>query len=139
MVARVGTYIQLASIAFKVLKKLHHLWEAFTPQERETVANHLRAIYDLMKDVASRRSEVPDLPMLLMLPPATEQKAHDVGRRYKKRFSKPSRQFRQNARRVARTIREYQSSFTVEDAKGIGAHLNEIRKILTEVERRSRN
>ena len=139
MVTRVDRYVRLALLAYKVLEKLYRFYSAFTPQEREAIGNHLQAIYDVLRNVASRRKESPALPPMLMLPPqTTERIAQGVRRQHKKRFQEHSRQFRQNVRRIARTIREYQTSFTVEDAKEIGTHLNDIRKILAEVERRSR-
>ena len=139
MVTRVDRYVRLALLAYKVFEKLYRLYTAFTPQEREAIGYHLQAIYLVLRNVASRRKDAPDLPAMLMLPPqTTERIAQGTRRQHKKRFHEHSRHFRQNTRRVARTIRAYQSSFTVEDAKEIGTHLNDVRKILAEVERRSR-
>ena len=139
MMSRLGVIVQLALLTWKVLDKLHRIHASLTPQEREEVRNHLQAIYQVLRDVAKRRIERPNtLPMLMMPPLETVDPAQGARKRSKIRFQERSRQFHKNARLTARTIREYQSSFTVEDVRAIRAHLDEIRKKLSEAERRSR-
>ncbi len=139
MLPRVGVIVQLGLLAWKVLNKLYRIYASLTPQEREALRNHLQAIYQVLRDVAERRNEMPNsLPVLMMPPLETMDPTQSARKRSNIRFQERSRQFRQNARRTARTIREYQSSFTVEDTREIGARLDETRKILSEAERRSR-
>ena len=139
MLPRIGVIVRLALLAWKVLDKLYRIYASLTPQEREVVRNHLQAVYQVLRGVAERRNEHPNsLPMLMMPPLETMDPTQGARKRSKIRFQERSRRFRQNARWTARTIREYQSSFTVEDVREIGAHLDEIRKILSEAERRSR-
>ncbi|MCE2500024.1 MAG: hypothetical protein J4G13_04080 [Dehalococcoidia bacterium] len=139
MPPRVGVIVQLGLLAWKVLNKLYRIYASLIPPEREALRNHLQALHQVLRDVAERRNEMPNsLPVLMMPPLETMDPTQSARKRSKIRFQERSRQFRQNARRTARTIREYQSSFTVEDTRDIRARLDEIRKILFEAERRSR-
>lgn len=140
MVSRVTTYAQIAELAYSVLKKLWRLWNESTPQERETITQHLQAIYDVLRNVAARGSESPNLPPMLMLPPPeVVVQGSNVTNKDRKRFVARARRFRQDLRLFARTIGRYRSSFTVDDSKAIIGRLNEIRKILSAIERRTRN
>lgn len=139
MVTRIDQVIRLAVLVHRVLNKLYRIYDSLTPQEREAVRHHLRAIYCILRDVANRRNETSDpLPMLMMPPLEMTDDVPNVRKRGRIRFQDRSRQFRQNARLTARAIREYQSSFSAEDAREMGRHLNEVRKILSEAERRTR-
>lgn len=140
MVSRAGTYVQIVALAYKVLKKLWDIWSESALREREDISQHLQAIYDVLRNVAARGSESPNLPPMLMLPPP-EVVAQDsnVTNKDRKQFIARARRFRQDLRLFARTIGRYQSSFTVEDSKAIIERLNEIRKILSAIERRTRN
>ena len=141
MVTRAATFAQLAIYAIKVLKKLHQLYAESTPQERETIADHLQAIYDILRNVAGRGQEPSNLPPMLMLPPP-ESVAGTLGgvrKQQKQRFQEHSRRLRQNMRQFARAIGQYQSSFTLDEAKAVAWHLNEIRKILSGINRRTRS
>ena len=140
MVIGAARFAQLAIYAFKVLKKLHDLYSKSTPQERDAVKDHLQAIYDIMRNVAGRRQEASDLPPMLMLPPPETLGAASYVRDHrKKRFLDRSRPFRQDIRQFTRIIGKYQSNFTAEEAKQIAEHLNEVRKILSAIDRRTRN
>ena len=139
----VTTAVKYAPVAIKAARVLHHvarLYAESAPQEREAIKSHLQGILDALRRVATRSQEASDLPALLMLPPAdilgSTPPPHS---RRKKRLRESSRQFRNNMRQLTRTIRQYASSFTTEEAKEIADHLNEIRKILSEINRRTRN
>ena len=140
MVIGAARFAQLAIYAFKVLRKLHQLYTASTPQERDAIKDRLQAIYDILRKVAGRRQEASDLPPMLMLPPPEALgAASDVPGHRKKRFLDRSRRFRQDIRQFTRIIGKYQSNFTAEEAKQVMEHLNEVRKILSAIDHRSKN
>ncbi len=139
MVTRVEWFVRLALLAYKVLDKLYRIYDSLTPQEREAIRNHLGAIYCILQNVANRRNETGNpLPMLMLPPLEAKEDVPNVRKRGRIQFRDRSRQFRQNARLTARTIREYQASFTTDDVKEMGRHLNDVRQILSDAERRSR-
>ena len=139
MVTRVDLVVRLALLAYKVLNKLYRIYDTLTPQERETVRHHVRAIHCILRNVANRRNEKWN-PLSMLMLPALEMMddVPNARRRDRIRFRYRFRQFRQNARLTAQTIRRYQANFTAEDVKEIGRHLNYVRKILSEAEHRSR-
>ena len=140
MVTGVARFAPLAIYAFKVLKKLHDLYAESTPQERDAIKDQLQAIYDILRKVAGRGQEASDLPPMLMLPPPeTLGAASEVRDHPKRRFRDRSRRFRQDIRQFTRIIGKYQSNFTAEEAKQIMEHLNEVRKILSAIDRRTKN
>ena len=139
MVTGADRVVRLAWFVYKVMDKLYRIYDALTPQEQEAVKNHLQAIYGVFRKVANRRKEATrPLPMLMLPPLEMKNAAPGVRKRGRIRIQERSRQFRYSARRTARIVREYQSSFTTGDAKEIGEHLNDIRKISLDAERRSR-
>jgi hypothetical protein len=105
-----------------------------TPQEREVLGRHLIAIYNLLKGVAERRQETSHLPPLPMLPAPQEWNELQSGQNdgMQERFRRSMQQFGQ-------TIRRYKRNFTAEERRAVIAHLNEIREILTDIDRRVRN
>lgn len=138
----VTTALRYAPIAIKAAKVLHHLvrlYSEVTPQEHEYIKGHLRAILDVIRKAAVRSSDAKDLPPLLMLPaPDIWEPATGFRERLQKRVRVPSRQFRHNIRQVVKVLRQYGSSLTVAEAKEIAEHLNEIWKILSQINRRVR-
>ena len=139
----VTTAIRYAPIAIKAAKVLHHLVRLHvesTPQEREDIKGHLRAILDVLRNAAMRSSDTEDLPALLTLPtPDMFEPALEFSDRPQKRIHAQSRQFRRNIREIVRVIRRYASSLTATEAKEVAEHLNEIWKILSQINRRVRN
>ncbi len=139
----VTTAIRYAPIAIKAAKVLHHLVRLYvesTPQEREDIKGHLRAILDVLRNAAMRSSDTEDLPALLMLPtPDMFEPASEFSDRPQKRIHAQSLQFRRNMRQIVRVIRRYASSLTAAEAQEVAEHLNEIWKILSQINRRVRN
>jgi hypothetical protein len=139
MVSRAYTYAQLARLVYRVLNKLWRLWNESTPQEREAVRRNLEAIYEVLRNVAARGTESPDLPPMLMLPPPdVEGNGSNVTNKDRKQTVSRARRFRQNARHFVCAVGRYQSSFTQDDAKAVHGHLGELRSILWAIERRTR-
>ena len=139
MMTRVDWFVRLALLAYKVLDKLYRIYDSLTPQERAAIRHHLGAIYCILQNVAKRRNDTRNqLPMLLLPPLEMTDDMPNERKRGRIRFRDRSKRFRQNARLTARTIREYQASFTAEDVKEVGRHLNDVRQILFNAERRSR-
>ena len=139
MVAQVLRYSPIVIKAAKVLHTAARHYMECTPQERETIRHHLRAIYEALKKVYERIKDVSDLPPLLMLPPPDIlDPAVEPHNRNRKRTRESLRQFHKSMRQFARVIRLCGPSFTFEEAEEITAHLNEVRKILSQINRRTR-
>jgi hypothetical protein len=138
MVSSALKYIHLATMATKVLHSAWKLYEESTPDERQTIIRHLNAISDILRNVyrRTRGGTVPALPMLPAL--ATGKHSEFLRRKRHKRFTEHVRRFRQSTRQFVKLIRECQSSFTVQEAKQIAWHLDEIRKVLSAIRRRER-
>ena len=138
----VTTAIRYAPIAIKAAKVLHHLARLYsesTPQEREDIKRHLRAMLDVLRSAATRSPDITDIPPLLMLPaPDILEWKSEVHDRRQKRIHGQSRRLRHNVRQFVKVIRQYASSLTVAEAKEIADHLNEIWKILSQIDRRVR-
>jgi hypothetical protein len=139
MVTTIVRYAPLAIRAAKVLHYLARLYGGSTQQEREAIKDHLQEIWEILENVAERSGEVRQTPALLMLLPGEiPAGAGDSSKRRKVRVMERSRQVRQNVREFAGLIRRYQSNFTSDEAKEVISHLNEIRKTLADINRRTR-
>ena len=138
----VTTAVRYAPVAIKAAKILHHLVRLYaesTPQEREDIKQHLRSILDILRSAAMRSQDADDLPPLLMLPaPDILRRTQESHNRYQKSVRTRSWQFRHNVRQIVKVIRRYASNLTGAEAQEIADHLNEIRKILSQINRRVR-
>lgn len=132
-------YAPLAIRAAKVLRHLVRLYAESTPQEREDIQRHLRAMLDVLRSAAIRSQDTTDLPPILMLPaPHIWEPTSESHNRHQKSVLTRSRKFRHNMLQIANVIRRYASSLTGAEAKEIAEHLNEIWKILSQINRRVR-
>ena len=136
------TALRYAPLAIRAAKVLHHLVRLYaesTPQEREDIQIHLRAILDVLKSAAVRSQDTTDLPPILMLPaPDIWEPTSESHHRQQKSVLTRSRKLRHNMRQIVNVIRRYASSLTGAEAREIAEHLNEIWKILSQINRRVR-
>ncbi len=131
MVRAAIRFLPIGIKAAKILQAIAVRITEATPQEREALGRHLIAIYNLLKGVAERRQETSRLPPLPMLPAPQGWNEPQSGQNdgMQERFRRSMQQFGQ-------TTRKYKRNFTAEERRELIAHLDEIKKILSDIERR---
>ena len=134
MVYRAIRFLPLGIRAAKIFMAVAARIAESTLQEREALGRHLIAIYNLLKGVAERQQETSHLPVLLALPAPQEWNESRSGQNNDWR-----EKFHQSMYQFGNAFRRYKRNFTAEERRAVIAHLNEIREILTDIDRRVRN
>ena len=98
-----------------------------TPEERSQIAQHVAAIYRILRDATVRRGEIGEFPML-MLGPATP---NDSQTQRLERLQNGTRQFRH-------TFRRYRRHLNREEREQAMSHIRDLARIVSKITTRTR-
>ena len=127
MVSRVYTYLTIGIWLTKVSVAVAERVQESTPEERTEIAQHIAAIYRILRDATERSGDAKDFPML-MLGPATHKDSHN---RRMERLQDGIGQFRY-------TFRRYKRHLSKENRGQVRSHVRELARIVSEIEARVR-
>ena len=127
-------YRQVIMSAAKALKFAADRINESTPQEREELGRHMRAIYEILRSAAKRKGEDIDRQQLSVfaLPPAQGRTQTSTSR------NRRIRRIRESISQLLNTLKKYRLHLTRVELAEISDHLKEIKRLASDIDRRVR-
>ena len=124
-------YHRVILMATQVLKFVADRINESSPEEREEIACHMRAIYGILRNVAKRGGDGDDLKPLTFssLALTSGGTQANIGRNRRQRV-------RESASRIMEALKKYHRNLTKAELTEISGHLKEIRRLAVEIDRR---
>ena len=127
-------YRQVIMLAAKALKFAADRINESTPQEREELGRHMRAIYEILRSAAKRKGEDIDPQKLSVfaLPPAQGRTQTSTSR------NRRTQRIRESISQLLNTLKKYRLHLTRAELAEISDHLKEIKRLASDIDRRVR-